>query len=79
VETRKQGSVVFNAVLVLVGTLIIIQLWLVAAGLDAHLRGERRVPVVAGAASIGLLGLNAGLLGYVVRIDRRVRRGRSRE
>lgn len=73
-ETRKQGSVVFNAILVLVGTLIIIQLWLVAAGLDAYLRGERGVPVAAAAASVALFGANAGLLGYVVRINRRVRR-----
>jgi hypothetical protein len=76
-ETRKQGSVVFNAALVLVGTLIIIQLWLVAAGLDAHLRGERGVPIAAAAASVALLGMNAGLLGYVVRINRRIR-GRIR-
>jgi hypothetical protein len=78
VETRKQASVVFNAVLVLVGTLIIIQLWLVAAGLDAHLRGERGVPVAAAAASMALLGMNAGLLGYVVRINRRIRGGNRR-
>jgi len=78
VETRKQGSVVFNAVLVLVGTLIIIQLWLVAAGLDAHLRGERGVPVAAAAASLALLGLNGGLLGYVVRLHRRIRGGDRR-
>jgi hypothetical protein len=73
-ETRKQGSVVFNAVLFLVGTLIIIQLWLVAAGLDAHLRGSRRIPVAAAVASLTLLGLNSGLLGYVLRINRRVRK-----
>jgi hypothetical protein len=77
-ETRKQGSTVFNAVLVLVGTLIIIQLWLVAAGLDAHLRGERGVPIAAAAASVTLLGLNAGLLGYVLRINRRIRGGGRR-
>ncbi len=77
-ETRKQGSVVFNAALVLVGTLIIIQLWLVAAGLDAYLRGERGVPVAAAAASVALLGMNAGLLGYVVSINRRVRGGGRR-
>lgn len=77
-ETRKQGSVVFNAVLILVGTLIIMQLWLVAAGLDAHLRGERATPVAAAAASVALLVLNVGLLGYVIRINRRIRRGGGR-
>ena len=77
-ETRKQGSVVYSAVLVLVGTLIILQLWLVAAGLDAYLRGERGVPVAAAAASVALLGMNAGLMGYVVRINRRIRRGGGR-
>jgi hypothetical protein len=72
-ETRKQGSVVFNGVLVLVATLIILQLWLVAAGLDAYLRGERGVRVVAAVASVLLLGANTALLGYVVRINRRIR------
>jgi hypothetical protein len=74
-ETRTQGSVVFNAVLVLVGTLIIIQLWLVAAGLDAHLRGVRGVPTAAAAASVALLGVNAGLLRYVLRLNRRIAEG----
>jgi hypothetical protein len=78
VETRKQGGVVFNAILVLVGTLIILQLWLLAAGLDAWLRGERRLPVAAAAASAALLGTNAGLLYYVVRLDRRIRGGGGR-
>jgi hypothetical protein len=70
--------VVFNAVLVLVGTLIIIQLWLVAAGLDAHLRGERTIPVAAAVASVALLGMNVALLGYVIRINRRIRGGGGR-
>ena len=34
-ETRQQGSTLFSAVLVLIALLVVIQLWLVAAALDA--------------------------------------------
>ena len=34
-ETRQQGSILFSAVLVLIALLVVIQLWLVAAALDA--------------------------------------------
>ena len=34
-ETRQQGSTLFSAVLVLIAILVVIQLWLVAAAVDA--------------------------------------------
>ena len=34
-ETRQQGSILFSAVLILIALLVVIQLWLVAAALDA--------------------------------------------
>jgi len=33
-ETRQQGSTLFSAVLVLIGLLVVIQLWLLAAAVD---------------------------------------------
>jgi len=54
--------------------LVVIQLWLVAAALEALLSGTRGALLPAAVASFVLLGVNAGLLLYIVRFDERVRR-----
>ena len=41
-ETRQQGTTLFSAILVLIATLVVIQLWLVAAALEALLAGVER-------------------------------------
>ena len=61
------------AILVLVGTLIVIQLWLVAAALDAVLGRQAGVSLPAALGSAALFLGNAGLLWYVLRLDRRIR------
>jgi len=58
----------------LIGVIVIIQLWLVAAALDALLGGQTSVLVPAAIASAALLLINAGLLRLIVRLDSRVRR-----
>jgi hypothetical protein len=73
-ETVKQGTTLFTAVCVLIGTLVVIQLWLVAAALDALLGGQTGVLIPAAIASVALLGINGGLLLYIIRFDERVRR-----
>lgn len=72
-ETRQQGAVLFSAVLVLIATLVVIQLWLVAAALDALL--SRRLAALAptAIASAVLFLMNSGLLWYVVSFDARLR------
>ena len=77
-ETRLQGMPLFSAVLVLIATLVVIQLWLVAAALDAFLARELRVLVPTAIASAALFALSAGLLWYVVSFDARLRHGGSR-
>lgn len=72
-ETRQQRSTLFSAVLVLIATLVVIQLWLVAAALDALLAEQLAVLVPAAVASLVLFGLSGGLLWYVVAFDRRLR------
>ena len=52
VETREQGSTLFSAVLFLIAMLVVIQLWLVAAALDALLGGETGVLMPAAIASL---------------------------
>jgi hypothetical protein len=72
-ETRQQGSTLFSAVLVLISILVVIQLWLVAAAVDA-LRSRQMVVLVPTAIASGaLLALSGSLLWYVVSFDARLR------
>ena len=72
-ETHQQGTVLFSAILVLIATLVIIQLWLVASALDALLARQTTVLVPTAVASIVLFLLSGGLLSYVVSFDARLR------
>ena len=72
-ETYQQGSTLFSAVLVLIATLVVIQLWLVAAALDALLARQMAVLVPTALASGVLFVLSGGLLWYVVAFDERLR------
>jgi hypothetical protein len=72
-ETRQQGSTLFSAVLVLIAILVVIQLWLVAAAVDALMARQTTVLVPTAVASSVLLVLSAGLLWYVVAFDARLR------
>jgi hypothetical protein len=79
VETRQQGSTLFSAVLVLIALLVVIQLWLVAAALDA-LFARQLVVLVSTAIASGLLFvLSGGLLWYVVSFDARLRQWGPRD
>jgi hypothetical protein len=71
---RTQGTTLFSAMLVLVATTVVVQLWLLTFSMEALLRREYRVLIPAALASSSLLFINAGLLRYVFRFDREVRR-----
>src|SRR3954452_25319852 len=77
-ETRQQGSTLFSAVLVLIAILVVIQLWLVAAAVEALMARQTAVLVPTAIASSALLALSSGLLWYVVSFDARVRHGSPR-
>jgi F0F1-type ATP synthase assembly protein I len=74
VESRRQGTTLFTAILVLISTLVVIQLWIVSAGVQALLGGSTDVLVPAAVASLVLLLGNSGLLLYILSFDRRIRR-----
>ncbi len=78
-ETRQQGSILFSAVLVLIALLVVIQLWLVAAALDALFARQLAVLVPTAVASTVLFVLSAGLLWYVVSFDARLRQWGPRD
>lgn len=73
-ETRAQGLPLFTGICFLIGTLVVVQLWLLAAALEAARSEMPHVLVPATIASLALLLVNAGLLWYVVDFDRRLRR-----
>jgi uncharacterized membrane protein YidH (DUF202 family) len=75
-ETSEQGIPLFTAIGLLIGVVVIIQLWLLAASLDAVLGARPHVALAATFASLALFLVNAGLLGYVVAYDRRLDRRR---
>ncbi len=72
-ETRQQGSTLFSAVLVLIALLVVIQLWLVAAAVDALMARQTGVLVPTAIGSAALFALSGGLLWYVVSFDARLR------
>jgi hypothetical protein len=74
VETRGQGLPLFTGICFLIGTLVVVQLWLLGAALEAARSGMPHVLLPATLASLVLFLLNAGLLWYVVDFDRRLRR-----
>src|SRR5262245_6326112 len=58
-ETRQQGLTLFSALLVLIATLVVLQLWLIAAALDALLAQHLEVLAPTAVASI-VLSLMSG-------------------
>lgn len=72
-ETRQQGLPLFTGICFLIGTLVVIQLWLLAAALEAALSAEASVLLPVTLASLALFLVNAGLLWYVTDFDRRQR------
>ncbi len=71
-SVRSQGTTLFSAILVLVGTTVVVQLWLLTVSTEALLSGQTRILIPAAVGSSLLLMINAGLLRYVYRFDRDV-------
>lgn len=67
---RTQGTTLFSAILALVATTVVLQLWLLTFSMEALLRGHFSTLIPAAIASTVLLVVNAGLLRYVFRFDR---------
>ena len=68
--SRDQRTVIISGMLVFVLIIVILQLWLLTATMNAWLGGDDSVVWPAAAVSIGVFALNAGLLAYLGRIER---------
>lgn len=70
---QSQGTTLFTALLFLIGVGVVVQLWLLAATVDALLRHESGTPLHAAIASGVLFLINGALLLYVFHFDRRIK------
>ena len=63
--SRQQRMTIVHGMLTFVVILVMLQLWLLTATMNAYLGGDHAVIWPAAAASLGCLLLNAGLLRYL--------------
>jgi hypothetical protein len=68
--TRQQRTTIITGMLAFVVMLVILQLWLLTATMNAYLGGDESVIWPAAGGSLLCLLLNAGLLRYLYHIDR---------
>jgi hypothetical protein len=73
--SRDQRTTIVHGMLVFVLIIVILQLWLLTATMNAWLGGDDSVVWPAAAVSAGGLALNIGLLTYLGRIERTRRLG----
>ena len=68
--TRDQRATIVFGMLAFVLTLVVLQLWLLTATMNAYLGGDESVIGPAAGASLLCLLLNVGLWRYLVRMER---------
>jgi hypothetical protein len=68
--TRQQRTTIINGMLAFVVMLVVLQLWLLTATMNAYLGGDESVIWPAAGASLLCLFLNGGLLRYLYQVDR---------
>jgi hypothetical protein len=66
--TGEKSTIVYGILSVLL-VLLVVQLWLLTATTNAWLGGDDSVVLPAAIASLVCLGLNAGLLFYIFRLE----------
>jgi hypothetical protein len=69
--SRDQKTTIVFGILAIVLMIVILQLWLLTATMNAFLAGQERVIIPAAIASIVCFLLNAGLLSYIYKMERR--------
>lgn len=69
--SREQKTTIIYGILCIVIILVILQLWLLTATMNAYLGGDYSVIVPAGLVSVICFALNAGLLRYLYLMEKR--------
>ena len=68
--TRSQRTTVIYGILCIVLVIVILQLWLLTATMNAYLGGDESVIWPAAGASVVCLLLNVGLLRYIYLMEK---------
>jgi hypothetical protein len=68
--SRRQKGTILEGINLIVILLVLLQLWLLTATMNAFLGGDSSVVQPAAIASLIFLGLNVGLLRYVFVLQR---------
>lgn len=68
--SRDQRTTIIYGMLAFVIVIVVLQLWLLTATMNAYLGGDQRVIVPAALVSVVGCALNVGLLSYVRRMER---------
>lgn len=67
--SRRERGMIVTGILCVVLILVVMQLWLLTATMNAFLAGDETIVWPAAFASLACFGLNAGLLVYLYRLD----------
>jgi hypothetical protein len=67
--SRAQRTTIAAGILLVVVTIVLLQLWLFTATMNAFLGGDTTILLPAAVASLIALGLNLGLLYYLYGLD----------
>jgi hypothetical protein len=67
--TREQRAVIVAGTLGFVVLIVVLQLWLLTATMNAYLGGDREIVVPAALASLACLLLNVGLLLHLRELE----------
>jgi hypothetical protein len=68
--SRKQKTTMLYGILSLTTMLVVLQLWLLMATMNAYLAHQERVIIPAAIASIVCFALNIVLLSFIYRMER---------
>jgi hypothetical protein len=68
--TRRQKDTIYTGMFWIVSLLVIVQLWLLTATMNAYLGGDDTVVWPAALVSLICLGLNLGLLRHLYAMER---------
>jgi hypothetical protein len=69
--SRKQKTTIVYGILSVVVMMVVLQLWLLTATMNAFLAGQERVILPAAIASIVCFAFNAAMLSYLYKMERR--------
>lgn len=68
--SRPQRLMILSGILAIVILIVVLQLWLLTASMNAYLGGDGKVLWPAALVSLGCFLLNLGLLRYLYRLER---------